>query len=380
MTSVQKGSLALALIMATVWTGCGGDRSTLYDADGTKLKASGKVSEQWIYEREAGRRMVTQNFVYIPGGFDVDGDGLDENGFWLAKYEAREGNESVSTIGLGDVGDLMRNHFLLYNSQNGRFDQQIDANRSYPVQPLSDLLGFHASKVYFSGEGDAVGSYSAIEAVVALEASQIGGVPWHISLPSEKQWMQLVKLAINNPHNWSSGEVGKGKVFQGKKFGATQQRYLVIANGILGNDTNVPSDYETRVYDLSGNLAEWTRGIFAVDDRFLGGDGGEVEYTSLGNNTPRWWMPILEGEATPLPSIYGTGKYFDGSTRSGATDTLNLTGATGDVDPYAVVARGGSASKGDLTLVGVSAAKLAYGPGFKDPSIGFRGASEYLLK
>ena len=102
------------------------------------------------------------------------------------------------------------------------------------------------------------------------------------------------------------------------------------------------------------------------------------EYTALGSDTPKWWMPILKNETVPLHSIYGAGLYFDGSNRSGATDTLNITGATGDVDPYAVVARGGSAARGDEALTGVSAAKLSYGPGFKDPSIGFRGASEYV--
>jgi hypothetical protein len=133
-----------------------------------------------------------------------------------------------------------------------------------------------------------------------------------------------------------------------------------------------------RVYDLSGNLSEWTRGMIAIDDRFLGGNSGEVEYTQLGRETPHWWLPIVEGQSFPLSSVNGVGKYYDGSNLGGTSDTLNITGSTGFVDGYAVVARGGSKARGDQTLTGVGAAKLEYGPGFKDPSIGFRGASDYI--
>jgi hypothetical protein len=172
--------------------------------------------------------------------------------------------------------------------------------------------------------------------------------------------------------------VGEGKLFRGIRYESVDRRYFVISNGLLGTDPNVPKAYSAHVYDLSGNLAEWTTGMLAIDDRFLGGNGGEEEYTALGATVPKWWLPILEGKSTPLPSLYGVGKYYDGSTISGANDTLNITGSTGFVDNYAVVSRGGSIARGDKDLTGVSAAKLEYGPGFKDPSIGFRAASAYV--
>ncbi len=372
----QTRLFSVALISAVVMmTGCGGDRSTLYDESGNMLSAD---SDTWIYETSAGKTMLARNFVYIPGGFDVDGDGENESGFWLAKYEARESNESVSTANLGSVGDLIRNHFLIYNSQTQRFDTQLPAENIYSDQLISTILGFSAKKVYFSDEGNATGSYSPIEAIVALEASQIEGVDWHISLPTEKQWMQVVQLVINNPRNWNNGEIEKNKLYQGITYEVSERRDFEIANGILGEDPNVPRDYTASIYDLSGNLAEWTRGMFAIGDRFLGGDGGEVEYNSLGTNTPKWWLPVLKGQTIPLHSIYGAGKYYDGSSKSGATDILNITGTTGYVDPYSVVARGGSRFIGDADLVGIGAAKLDFGPGFKDPSVGFRAASDYL--
>ncbi len=371
-------NLSVLAAAVVLYTGCGEDRSTLYDGSGNAIGGSGHKVD-WIYNTREGKEMVSNNFVYIPGGFDVDVDGIDEGGFWLAKYEARESNVSVSGLDQENVRDIIRNHFLVYNKESKKFDTQLDINSTvYENKALSSIPDLKVHKVYFSDEGNATGSYSPLEAVVALEHSQIENGKWYISLPSEKQWMQVVKLVINNKANWTSGEIGKGSLYQGHTAKETGRRYFVIENKLLGEDLHVPKDYSAKVYDLSGNLAEWTNGMFAVKDRFLGGAAGLAEYNTLGNDTPKWWLPIIQGETTPLHSLYGAGMYYDGATTSGATDTLNITGSTGDVDPFAVVARGGSAAIGDQALTGVSAAKLNYGPGFQDPSIGFRGASEYI--
>ncbi len=369
-------SAGLPLLSILIF-GCGGDRSALYDGSGNRITASGN-KVLWIYDTEDGKKMIKNNFVYIPGGFDVDGDGIDEDGFWLAKYEAVESNETL-TVKPIEISDFIRDKFLIYNGKNEKFDLQLDQNDTgFADISLSDLSDFRANRVYFSAQKESVGGYSPIEAAYALENSQIKDSKWSISLPSEKQWMQVVKLVINNKKNWNGEEVEKGKLYQGDRYDGNDRRYFVIENSLLGVDPLVPTDYKTQVFDLSGSKAEWTNGMFAIDDRFLGGDAGMVEYTMLGANTPLWWMPILKDRNRPLHSVFGAGKYFDGSTTSGATDTLNLTGNSGDIDPYAVVARGGSKARGDKELVGVSAAKLNYGLGFKDPSIGFRAASAYI--
>lgn len=376
---VTKESIAAACFTAVLLAGCGGDRSTLYDSEGKK--SSAPATPVWIYQTEDGKKMIDGNFVYIPGGFDVDDDGINESGFWLAKFEAKESNVTIPTAGLGNVDSLIRNHFLIYNRASRRFDTQLPENSTiYQAKPVSEILGFQAKTLSFGPDGNATGSYSAIEAIVALEHSQIDGAKWHISLPTEKQWMQVEKLIINNKENWISQKLGDGALYRGVRYDASDRRYFVVQNGILGKDPNVPDDYAVRLYDLSGNLAEWTRGMVAIDDRFLGGNSGEVEYTHLGAETPKWWLPIIQGEIFPLSSVNGVGKYYDGSNLGGTSDTLNITGSTGFVDGYAVVARGGSRARGDKTLTGIGAVKLEYGPGFKDPSIGFRGASAYVEK
>ena len=90
-------NLSVLAAAAVLYTGCGEDRSTLYDGSGNAIGGSGHKVE-WIYNTREGKEMVANNFVYIPGGFDVDGDGIEEGGFWLAKYEARESNVSVSGL------------------------------------------------------------------------------------------------------------------------------------------------------------------------------------------------------------------------------------------------------------------------------------------
>lgn len=372
---VYIASVAIASLFVS---GCGEDRSQEII---NNLSESG-AKTSWIYDSEKGKIMVENNFVYIPGGFDVDGDGLNESGFWLAKYEAKDDNttdKDIDVSNITNVQDFIEQSFQVYNpaSQYKIFDSS-PLDSGYTNGPASGIVGLSASKVLFNENGKTVKSISPLESVIALKSSQIEG-GYEIMLPSEKQWMHLVKLVINNPKNWTSEEVGKGQLYQGDRDGTDNRRTFAIENSILGEDSFVPKDYAVDVYDLSGGVAEWTSGMVRIGDRFLTGDSGKQEYNAI-NNIPLWWKPILEGQSASLGQMEGAGQYHDGSSLAGTTDTIsvNANGTTGNVDNYAVVARGGSNSIDDKTLVGISAAKLDYGVGFQDPTVGFRAASEYL--
>ena len=367
--------IALAVVTSLFVSGCGDDRS-----HGTyKLSKSG-VKQSWIYESGQGSVMVENNFVYIPGGFDVDGDGVIESGFWLSVYEAKEDNATNKNIDLSDITNIqnfIRENFWVYNPNDEykRFNKSLPLDNGYTNSPASDLS---ISQVIFNDSGKTVKNISPLEAAISLKSSQIDG-GYKIMLPTEKQWMHVVQLVINNPKNWTSKEVGKGQLYQGDRSGTGNRRTFVIENSILGDDLYVPKDYSVDVYDLSGGVAEWTSGMVAIGDRFLTGDSGKNEYSSI-NNIPTWWKPILEGQSTSLGQMEGAGQYHDGSSLAGTTDTIivNADGTKGNVDNYAVVARGGSNSIDDKRLVGISAAKLDYGVGFQDPTVGFRGATAYL--
>ncbi len=361
-------TILFVAVIALFVSGCGEDRSSgIYT-----LSESGK--KQWVYENERGQRMVENNFVYIPGGFDVDGDGVDEGGFWLSIYEAKEDDRSNKIISkVTNVENTLSKYFQVFDADSKYFDKSLTKDSGY----VSSIEGLSAKKVIFSKDGNATHSISPLEAVISLENSQIEG-GFKISLPSEKQWMQLVKLVINNPKNWTGNEVGKGKLYQGDKYGTNDRRFFVIENSILGEDEYVPKSYKRDLYDLSGGVAEWTSGMIKIEDRFLTGDSGKREYDEV-NKAPLWWKPILKDETISLSSIEGAGLYNDGFSLEGVNDTLAVSvKGTGDVGKYAVVARGGSNSKDDMTLVGISAAKLTYGAGYKGPTVGFRAASDYL--
>ncbi len=368
----------VTVTMASLFvSGCGEDRS-----HGTNLSEFGEKTS-WIYNSDQGKIMVENNFVYIPGGFDVDGDGVEEGGFWLAKYEAKDDNTSDEVIdvsGITNVENFIAKNFQVFDptSQYKKFDKTVSQDSGYTMNSASEIVGLSTSKVIFNESGESVKNVSPLEAVISLQNSQINN-GYEILLPSEKQWMHLVKLITNNPENWTGKEVGKGKLFQGNKYGIDDRNTFVIENSILGEDSYVPKDYQVNVSDLSGGVAEWTSGMVAIEDRFLTGDSGKQEYNDI-NSIPVWWKPILKDQTISLGSIEGAGQYHDGSAIAGTNDSLviNADGTKGDVDNYAVVARGGSNSIDDNTLVGIGAAKLNYGIGYQGPTVGFRAASDYL--
>jgi len=366
--------ITTVVIVGLFISGCGEDRSHSSDISEYGQK------NIWIYDTPEGENMVKNNFVYIPGGFDVDGDGIAESGFWLSKYEAKEDNQTERSLNIsGTIEDILKDNFQVFNPTDKykRFNSALTSASGFLQEPVAGLEGLDIKKVKFTEEGNSTRSISALEAVISLQNSQIEG-GFKISLPTEKQWMHLVKLIINNPKNWTGEEVGKGKLFQGDKNSSSDRRSFVIENSILANDSYVPDNYKVDVYDLSGSVAEWTSGMIAIEDRFLTGDSGKHEYSEL-NNAPTWWKPILKDQITPLSSIEGVGLYHDGFSRAGTNDILEISSyGTGNVDKYAVVARGGSNSIDDIALVGISAAQLSYGPGYKGPTVGFRAASDYL--
>ncbi len=383
---MKKSSILISLVSAItlLFVGCGEDRTRTANSDILLLGAHGGAGVDGvfipkIYDTTTGKRMLVNNFVYVPGGFDVDGDGENEDGFWISKYEATRavGDINLSILSDNNVSGFLAENFKVYNPISKKFSSKLDENSSYLKIPLNEINRFETTKVGFSSMGNTVKNMSALEASVSLKGSQIEGGE-EIGLPSNKQWMQLVQLIINNPQNWISEVVGEGDIYQGNQYLGDDRRYFIISNNLLGVDKNVELDYSTQVFDLSGNLSEWTDGLIAKGDRFVNGGSGVLEFESI-NNMPTWLKPFVKDLNLSVGSEVGAGQYHDGFAIAGANDTLEISTHTfGDVDDYASVARGGSSSIDDKSLVGIGAMKLTYGPGYKGPTVGFRGASKYI--
>ncbi len=383
---MKKSSILISIVSAItlLFVGCGEDRTKPANSGSILLGAHGGdgvdvVVIPKIYELDKGKRMVNNNFVYIPGGFDVDGDGENESGFWVSKYEAKEilGDINSSILSDNNVSSFLVENFKVYSPVLKNFSLKLDENSSYLKIPLRDVAQLQTSRIGFSPIGESIKNMSSLEAAISLKGSQISGGE-EIGLPSNKQWMQLVQLVVNNPQNWIDGVIGDGKLYQGNKYIGSDSREFTISNNILGVDTNVELDYSVKVSDLSGNLSEWTNGLVAKEDRFVNGGSGVLEFESV-NNMPTWLKPFVQDLNLTVGSEVGAGQYHDGFAIAGANDTLEISIHTfGDVDDYASVSRGGSHSIDDRSLVGIGAMKLTYGPGYKGPTVGFRAASKYI--
>ncbi len=361
-------SISTIVLLMLFFNGCGEDRSQ----NRNELTQTGEVKKPWIYEVAPGSIMVKNNFIYIPGGFDVDNDGVNESGFWLSKYEAKKTNEDANLSKIDNIISIIVSNFKAYNETTNKFDQNLSIDE-YLAIPATKIQKLDVKKTVFTPFGKIYNEVSPLEAIISLQDSQIDN-GHYITLPSEKQWMQVVKLIINNPKNWTGKKVGEGKLID--KNGSKE---FIIANNILGLDQNVPIDYEQNVTNLAGSVSEWSLGAIDINKRFIGGDFiGKAEYSDL-EYAPSWWKPILKNQSIPLTSSFGVGKYHNGFSLNGAIDILEVSiNGTGDVDRYAIIARGGSNSKDDKDLVGIAAVKLTYGVGYKGPTVGFRAASKYI--
>ncbi len=267
----------------------------------------------WIYETPEGIEMEKAGFTYIPGGFDVDGDGTLETGFWMAKYEARAG--SAITANIANLSEYVNKNFTVINATSALGYIETAPNPS--DEPLAVAI--------FNPDSASVTGMYGYEASSIIEQSQVtGGVP--IKLPSNKQYAHVLQLIkANKADN--------------------------VKNGILGNDVNVEEDYEREVLEIVGmtaNMQEFTSNLVRLD-----------KLDEL--NLPSWWE---------------VAEVAYSRTDKAAASTNALTnpdvGLGKNQDPYAVIIRGGSnatgASQMDLTY-GVTFGEKG--------DIGFRAASDY---
>lgn len=425
---------------------------------------------------ESGRwqAMTAANFRYIPGGFDVNDDGLVEAGYWLSQYEAKNAEQGVAADpdnarGGGSVAEFLSFNFRVYNPATGQFDQQLcedgghaaDSNGDGVTLPGTAPLGCRSSeyvnlgwnasaaatagsagqsapRVAFNPGGYPLVKESSIEASIALADSPVLGVGvYAIALPSAVDWMQLVSIIIPHELNWSRPdgdgvvELSDGDIVRGhtdsQNSGAVtgsalailahdpddyrqgydgtgdgngvdyianpdtdndpgQRRTHVVANGMAARDFSVPLDHSVVIWDLGGNVWEWTADLVAArievsstgfrsgGDRFLDGaakwrefDSPEVDASAM----PAWWKPVLaQYENRILGSQHGAGSYYDGANSSGAV----YNGGASVGSDYASVRRGGHwSNSGDVPNTGIATTILHSGPQDRRAGVGFRG-------
>ncbi len=362
--------------------------------------------------------MTDANFIYIPGGWDVDGDGTIETGFWMAKYEAKDAGSAADISGVTSLREFLSSNFYVYNPDTKMFDEVLCSDgttgvhsgttpescrqHAYTTASASDL-GQTVNKVEFVAAGAPMDSISAVQAAIAVNDSQITGGKT-IILPTDKQWMHVVQLIINNGDNWTDGMVNDGgTLFNGNidsggslEAGTDEDELLVtdlyrrihiIENGIFAEDPSVAPDYYAYIWDISGNVEEFTRGFIAANettgsntggDTFLTGDSGWEDLSTIygtdNRDAPDWMLPILADDIL-LESAQLAGRYYEGASINGAQDLADIGYGGGYFSGFSTILRGNHYSSGYYS--GVATIKLVKGPASYSFWSGFRAASDY---
>ncbi len=98
----------------------------------TTAAATGTITnDDWVYNSAAGIAMINAGFVYVPGGWDVNGDGVVESGFWLSKYQASATatpaviNANLIDYLAGTAANAYADGMQVYNPATKQFDQTL---------------------------------------------------------------------------------------------------------------------------------------------------------------------------------------------------------------------------------------------------------------
>lgn len=411
--------------------------------------AASKFSYVSETESERFSALTSAGFGYAPGAWDVNNDGVLEKGFFVSIYEAKATGShttvAASTTTLAQIAQvystttqqfserLCNNNLGGDGTNQDTSDDQGDCRgNQYGHEGLASIAAGTVPTLEFKSSGTPVASLSWFEATASLNESNVPATDgtsnsYLLSLPSESHWMQLIQTAINNGENWTSGSRSTGAIFSGHTdglpsgsltitdtsnsydntgdtaaSGARQKRTLIISNGVMTRDFSLPLNHTIAVWDLGGNVAEYSRGLISAieptsttkvragGDRFANGLAELEEYT--GNNItgndgdissmPNWWKPSINGAIGS--KLDGVGLYHDGASVSdtngdgksngGYTDQNFGYGGLGYKDAYVVIVRGSDSN--DSSFAGVASANLNHGLGAKFPNIGIRAVHD----
>jgi len=303
----------------------------------------------FIMETDEGNVLQEHGYSYVPGGFDVDGDGVNEGGFWISRYQARASGVQIgSEVVIDDVGNVNKyvsKHFKVLN-------RNIEV-LSYKEAELDETGVVAGNELIFDEEGIAgikrlsrFTPYLAEVCLVRYKLKDSNGTDLdiNITLPTQKQYIQVKMLLdadLKVPNK--DGVVGDGRH---------------IRNGVLGTDPNVPIyTYSLIIDEFGEEYKEYVRNIVQLRETI--NPNTFVDTFTFNKDVPAWWDADI--------NLF---KEFE----KGANATQDLGNGIGpEKDAYAVIVRGGSIL--DVTQ-GVSGA-LTDDEG-QTNGIGFRAATDYL--
>ena len=287
----------------------------------------------WITEGSQAEALKDAGFIYVPGGLDVDGDGINEKGFWVSAYFAREtghkisSNKVISTV--GNYRKFISNNFTISNSSEA-ISVYIDGNLTNTTK--GEEITFDKN---ISISSNRLSLLSPYQILVSFKNYNLRDeLNSSINLMSQKQYVHIFKLLKADIDNGGDGSI--------------------LRNGLAGEDLSVPMDYRSKIYNFGSSHKEFLRNLIWLKDK------NENIKFSL-DNIPVWWSIDMDRLKYNHPT-YGANSDLDVGLGVGAYK-----------DNYAVVVRGGKVLE---LLQGTTGAKSDSKNSTN--GIGFRGATAYL--
>jgi hypothetical protein len=246
----------------------------------------------FIVDAVEGNVLTQHSYSYVPGGFDVDGDGVNEGGFWISRYQARASGVQIgSEIVIADVGNVnkyLSKHFKVLN-------RNVEV-LSYKEAVLDETGVVAGTELIFNEESIAgikrVSNFTPYLAQVCLGHYKLKDengtdLDINITMPTQKQYIQVKMLLdadLITPNK--NGVVGDGRH---------------IRNGILGTDPNVPLfSYSIILDEFGKDYKEYLRNI--VQLRETVNPNTFVDTFTFESDVPAWWdansIPIRKQNKT----------------------------------------------------------------------------------
>lgn len=264
------------------------------------------------------------------------------------------------------------------------FDSAYGYTAKQPRYCPPGFIPVPGSTLYGKPNGFCVMKYEAKQASSTVPVSVAAGTPW-VSIPnpdaatysanivgcsgcrliSDAEWMTLAHNVLRQTSNWSTGTVGSGYIYSGHNDGTPNNGLAASTDGDGYSGTGNVSGNQRRtlnlsngevVWDIAGNLYEWTTGH------------GTVQIGAAGYLWREWSAVSNASLLSPNPAPGVAASFASSLSGTNGIGRVNSNTSLTDDSYYA---RGGRWTVGD------SAGIFSFLQGLSisgDANIGFRSA------
>jgi hypothetical protein len=306
-------------------------------------------------ETPEGEALEEAGYTYVPGGFDVDGDGINESGFWMSRYQARKSGVIITSEDViattGNINKYISSKFEVLN----RNIQVL----SYDERKLNETEVKAGEEVLLKEEDIAgkerITKFTPYLAEVCLSKTKFkdadgNELKLQVRLPTNKQYVQVMMLLEADLNQTLVDSLGL-KLGDGRH----------VRNGMLGIDPGLPLRGYSVIMDEFGTdrdgkvTKEFVRNLIQLREH----QTGEIIFTAedLKDDTYKWWK--VDYEKSKNHVVFGA---------ASGQDIGHGEGPNADI--YGVISRAREIFDVRISVTGTESS----GPGL---GIGFRAATPY---